>query len=770
MADNERLNALEKRLQQITQTLINAQIELSNVKKEIESVRTGQVPVKETPPAVTPAPQVTPQAQAKKLTEEPKPSPTPPPPKPKAKTGFEEFVGGKVLTYVGIGILVIGLGIFVKYAIDQDLIGPVGRVTLGLMAGAALLGLAFRLKTNYHVFSAVLLSGGMADLYFTTYAAYDFYSLIPQAAAFAVMVVLTAFTVFAAIMYNLQLIAILGLVGGYLVPFLLSDRSGRVLILFSYTTLLNAGVLVVAFRKYWRTLHWFAFVITWLIYGAWFADRYDHAQHFLLATVFGTVFFVLFHTMISAYKLLKREPFGIQDVILVVANSFLFYGFAYAIFEREQDGLFLGLMTLVYAFVHFLYSYASYRTKLADRRFFYLEIGMVLTFIVIAVPVQLDGNWVTMVWSIGALLLFAIGRTQRVLFYERLGYVLIVLAGISLMDDWDAYSSESHVSAMLPLVNTTFLSSFVYLLSLGGVLYVGRKEKFLYDEVRASRIQSYFVYSLVGVFVLALYLSLAFEIDAYWDRAYYASVIQVEYPVWNYDLRTFASVWWGVYTGLFLAAAAALVRRNWPWAVPVWLVFGFSALYALFFWLGMLSDLHFLLIAFASSDPERYFPVDPSYVYVRYVVFAAAVLLLVVTQRLLLSAANPVARYFPIVTHVTIIAILSAELTAWMVLTHTSELREYEELSFRVGYTILWGLYSLGLIAYGIWKRRKVLRLLAIGLFAVTLTKLYLVDLGDISTGGKIIVFLSLGVLLLLVAFLYQKFKTIIFQSDETNT
>ena len=183
----------------------------------------------------------------------------PAPTKTTSDFNFEAFIGGKLITIIGIIILVIGLGIGVKYAIDNELLGPLARIVLAYIAGGILLFIALRLKANYIAFSAVLLSGGMASLYFTTFIAYSLYGMFGQIAAFAIMVVFTMFTVFAATVYNLQIIGIIGLVGAYAVPMLLSDGSGKIEIMFSYMVIVNIGILVLSFKKYWQLLNHLAF-------------------------------------------------------------------------------------------------------------------------------------------------------------------------------------------------------------------------------------------------------------------------------------------------------------------------------------------------------------------------------------------------------------------------------------------------------------------------------------------------------------------------------
>lgn len=96
------------------------------------------------------------------------------------KLGVEEFVGRNLISLIGIVITIIGVAIGAKYAIDSNLISPAMRIILGYAFAFATLGIALKLKAKYDSFSAILLSGAMAMLYFLTYFAYSFYDLIPQ--------------------------------------------------------------------------------------------------------------------------------------------------------------------------------------------------------------------------------------------------------------------------------------------------------------------------------------------------------------------------------------------------------------------------------------------------------------------------------------------------------------------------------------------------------------------------------------------------------------
>src|SRR4030095_5139762 len=177
--------------------------------------------------------------------------------------------------------------------------------------------------------------------------------------------------------------------------------------------------------------------LTWLMYFLWYVSKYQTSEHFGLALSFLSVFFATVYVIFLAYKLIQKEKFEIDDIILLLANSFIFYGFGYAILRDHKTGQqLLGLFSICNAIVHFIVSAIIYRQKLADRNLFYLVSGLVLVFITIAIPVQLDGNWVTLLWVGEAALLFWIGRTKNAPLYEKLSYPLMILAFFSILHDW----------------------------------------------------------------------------------------------------------------------------------------------------------------------------------------------------------------------------------------------------------------------------------------------------------------------------------------------
>ena len=247
--------------------------------------------------------------------------------KPKGKSNLEKFIGENLINKIGILITVIGVFIGAKYSIENNLISPLTRIILGYLVGLGLVAIGIKLKAKYENYSAVLVSGALAILYFITFAAYSFYELFPQGIAFALMVFLTIFGVVSALNYNKQIIAHIGLVGAYAVPFLLSNDSGNATVLFSYMAIINLGILFISLKKYWKALYYVTFAFTWLIFSGWIAFSYESEKHFQLALLFLFIFFMLFYGTFLGYKLIKAEKFKASDVFMLLLNSFIFYGF-----------------------------------------------------------------------------------------------------------------------------------------------------------------------------------------------------------------------------------------------------------------------------------------------------------------------------------------------------------------------------------------------------------------------------------------------------------
>lgn len=678
---------------------------------------------------------------------------------------LEKYIGENLISKIGIAVTVIGVSIGVKYSIDHQLISPLMRILLGYLAGFILLGIGLKLKTKYKNYSAVLVSGSMAILYFMTYAAYSFYQLLPQTVTFGMMVLVTIATVFFALKYNKEVIAHFGLVGAYAVPFLLSENSGNVTVLYSYMAIINVGILVISFLKYWKPLYVSAFIITWLMYFAWYMESYKTSDHFNVAMVFLTFFFLIFYISFLAYKLRKNTIFGIEEIVLLLANVFIFYGIGYSILEgNETSKQYLGTFTLANAGIHLLAGLVIYREKLKDKNLFYLVLGLILLFITVAIPVQLDGNWVTILWAGEALLLFWIGRTKGSTIYEILSYPLMALAFVSLLQDWGTgpYLNEPKTIVM-PLLNIQFLDSGLFLAFFGTIVFLNQNKKYKISVALKSQIREIIDAAIPVIFLVALYYTFRLEIASWFQKQYINSAIDISTDAnmhqltYNTNLLKFKTLWIGNYSMLWLCLLSIVNIKKIKDQRLGLVNLGLNLIALAFFLIQNLYVFGELRDAYLQKTTDVNFPVSSMNVGIRYVSLAFVAALIFTSYRYIRQEflKNNLRFEFDLVLHISVLWIASSELINWMDIWGSSQ-------SDKLGLSILWGIYSLMLISLGIWKKKKYLRIGAIALFAVTLLKLFFYDLSYLDTISKTIVFVSLGLFLLIISFLYNKYKNLI--------
>ncbi|HXM32862.1 MAG TPA: DUF2339 domain-containing protein [Chthoniobacterales bacterium] len=225
------------------------------------------------PPPLPPQP-VMPEPVAPKMTplEPPPPKPAAPPPRP--PIDWEAFFGVKLFAWIGGFVLFLGIVFLVKYSFENNLITPAMRVAIGTVLGIGLIVTGWLTATRrYRVSGQSLCATGVLVLYGNIFAAHVFYHLIALVPAFASMAVVTAAAFFLAVRMNAQVIVVLGLLGGFLTPVLLSTGVDNPAALFGYIAVLNIGIAAVALRKRWDYLVALAAAGTVLMQFGW-ADRF----------------------------------------------------------------------------------------------------------------------------------------------------------------------------------------------------------------------------------------------------------------------------------------------------------------------------------------------------------------------------------------------------------------------------------------------------------------------------------------------------------------
>jgi len=207
---------------------------------------------------------------------------------------LESRIGSHWLNRIGIAALLIGVSYFLKFAFDNNWIGPAGRVTIGILAGIAVVVWSERFRARgYKAFSYSLKAVGIGTLYLSLWAAFQVYSLIPSGVAFVMMLAVTSAAAAMALAQDSQVLAAFALTGGFSTPLLLSTGQNREVALFCYVGLLDLATLFLVVFKPWRRLLVMSYVGTLLLYVGWYSSFYTRSQ-LTLTLAFATLFFAIF--------------------------------------------------------------------------------------------------------------------------------------------------------------------------------------------------------------------------------------------------------------------------------------------------------------------------------------------------------------------------------------------------------------------------------------------------------------------------------------------
>lgn len=671
-------------------------------------------------------------------------------PKPKRSfAAWEKFIGENLLNKIGIAILVLGIGYFVKFAIDKEWIGEIGRVAIGIFCGGILIGIAHRLRNTFRAFSSVLTGGGIVVLYFTIALGYIQYEIFNPTVAFLLMLGITAFGALLSITYNKVELAVIALLGGLATPILVSTGEGNYKILFIYLILLNSGMLYVAYKKQWKLVNLLSLIGTVVMIGGWLFKLPVGVQNYnpLLALGFGSILFVEFFMMNVLRNLKLKIAFKAFDFSLLLSNTALFYSFGMIVLGEYHDGFLRGLFTLGLALFNFMFAYFLKKRSEIDQNIIYLLIGLVLTLGSLAAPIQLNGSLITLFWAAEMCLLLWLYQKSNLLLVKQASVIVFAATLVSLLMDWN--SMYRSVSDMGAVINEGFVTGLFVIAAFVFYRKLLSKESNNFFGIEIIEIRQIIVgLSLVLGFVVGL-LELNYSLSVYFSTVILRDIFQ------------------GIYILGFAVTALTIIRRkgndNAKLIILPFAAFAL-ALYV-FNYQGSTSTIRYLTFV----ENKNYGWIFNMH-YIGTLIFAV---LLSEVYKLVNRNDNLKSIFgrflLPFIAVSTVI-IASQELTHLSIqIFYIGE--DYANIitqTQKAGFALMWGVLAMIYMIVGINKKEKSWRLISLVLLSITLLKLFIYDIRGISEGGKIAAFMGLGVLLLIVSFMYQKVKDLIL-NDEQN-
>jgi len=360
----------------------------------------------------------------------------------KPQPDLESRIGSHWLNRIGIAALLIGVSYFLKFAFDNNWIGPAGRVSIGLIAGIAIVIWSERFRfNNYKAFSYSLKAVGIGTLYLSLWAGFHLYRLVPSSVAFGMMLVVTAATSLMALTQDAQILAAFALVGAFTTPVLLSTGENREIALFTYVAILDVATLVLVTFRPWRRLLVMSYAGTLILYLGWYWTFYNRSQ-FTLTLAYATLFFAVF----AIAPLITLQPDGENSVlaaipaVLAFLNAGVYFLEAYAMIE-EVNKVNMAWFALGLAAVYIFLSRQVRARNLvpgASAILYFLHLALAIGFITVAIPIRLDAHWITIGWFIEAGVLLWIANRVRSDFLNAfaLGALVLGVARLLLIDNF----------------------------------------------------------------------------------------------------------------------------------------------------------------------------------------------------------------------------------------------------------------------------------------------------------------------------------------------
>jgi len=466
---------------------------------------------------------------------------------------LESRIGSQWFNRIGILAVLIGVAWFLKLAFDNRWIGPLGRVLIGLLAGAALIGWSERFqRRGFAAFAYSLKAIGSGTLYLSLWAAFSLYALLPAGAAFAAMILVTAFNGFMSWRQDAELLALYAVAGGLSTPLLVSTGENHEAALFTYLLILDLAVLVLVVLRPWSRLLFVSFVGTVLFVLGWWSVFYTQEQAGRTA-FFLACFFLVFALAPRLAHISVNQHGGspawdhLALVVLPIANAGLGFIAFYNLFAPSVVDWASPWLAVAFAAFYLLLLRLPARGRLraSPALLSGLHLAAAVVFLTIAIPLKTHGRWLTIGWLVeGAALLWLAGRLGKQLL-QALALVCLALGLMALL-------AVNPAVVTVPVFNQRFATYAAGIAVFVFVAWVAQKAPAQKHGVPIIPWASLAALSIPLVNGLIL-LAIGWEIHSYWWYLRWRGDWNLMHDYSMYAQFTY-SAWFMIFGALLLAA------------------------------------------------------------------------------------------------------------------------------------------------------------------------------------------------------------------------
>ncbi len=368
---------------------------------------------------------------------------------------LEEFLLKKVIPIAGVITVILAVGFGVSLAFSNGLIGPVGRIALGIIFSILVLGLGEFLRPKYPKFFDKISATGIGGLLITIYFArnYDFADLsepiLTSNQTFIASVIIIATGIFLSLRYNARFLANFTILGGLIAPLMVNSDPNPTGLL-SYLAILSVAGFIISLSKKWPEILGILFVglISYeigLLSLLCTEDGCNYSDKWFIWYLISPVLFLIFtfslHFLIGSGGVIRNLKNNKEQKIneLNLSTTFEVLLFVFSIFSANLIGYFVfknqewahfGFFVLAQGFGFFFLSEIFKHKKLEIFKEISLSASIIsILFATIWEITDSSPFVLTMLLTVEGILLSFVGKnlSERIfLFFGRLALIFSV--------------------------------------------------------------------------------------------------------------------------------------------------------------------------------------------------------------------------------------------------------------------------------------------------------------------------------------------------------
>ncbi len=347
------------------------------------------------------------------------------------------FTTGNLVVRIGVVVLFFGVAFLLRYAYEYGWVPVELRLMGAGIGGMALAGFGWRVRQRSDTYGLILQGAGVGILYLTIFSSAKLYALLPLPAALALLVALVAASCVLAVVQRSQPLAVFSMSGGFLAPVLLSTGAGSHVALFTYYAVLNAGILSMAWFRYWRGLNWIGFVFTFAI-GATWGWQYYRPEYFVTTEPFLILFFGYYLGVSVLFARRKDvELRGLVDGTLVFGTPIIAFALQAALVADMEFGLAFSALgaAAVYTVLAIWLKRLNAFANLLGQTF----AALAVVFATLVIPFGFDNQRFTAAsWALEGAGLVWVGVRQAQLLPRAFGLFLQLAAAVAFLAELGA--------------------------------------------------------------------------------------------------------------------------------------------------------------------------------------------------------------------------------------------------------------------------------------------------------------------------------------------